>query len=525
MQALIPVILFLAGLRLSGRAEGGYFAALAFFANHDLATRASMFPPLRENASLVFLLVQSFFLALALQKPQERPAKIYRGAVFFSTLLHLLSWQFAPSTLLMQFFALSVLHCLGVISWEELEKMRQLVFGAALTAAVFLLGNPLLLSSIYFLLLLTLFVLAKAQSKLTCLSPGSFTSFRGKVASWTGIYALVLLLKFLSIYFFKLDDDAHFFSFLYARLMGEVPSYEILVYFCSSPFQALQRSTLLYLTLGGVLPAAVLGAAFICFFALRSRTNERHTFAAALLAQSLVFSIPMLLIHRMVILALPFLCLLSAAVWQRLTSRLSRWTMKAVCLLIYVPMIYYCFLRLALALSPGRYLAETSRLSLMEWIKNNTAPQARVLASLPLSAALHLQTGRAIAVHPIFEHTSLRTKAAEAARLYSRLEPEAACEIINNFQADYLILEQSYCSSQGESACPVADFFTSAERQKQIAAGQEEKEQTQLQNISELKPETTEQTMFCESGFKQASCLEQKGEIPGYLIFAVKPKT
>lgn len=96
---------------------------------------------------------------------------------------------------------------------------------------------------------------------------------------------------------------------------------------------------------------------------------------------------------------------------------------------------------------------------LMEWINQNTAPNAAFTGTMQLMAGVRLCTWRPITNHPHFEDKGLRQRTKELYSIYGRLSPEEVYETLVKYNTSYIILEDSHCMSAGRQAdrCSLPD--------------------------------------------------------------------
>ncbi|CAB1321134.1 unnamed protein product [Coregonus sp. 'balchen'] len=96
---------------------------------------------------------------------------------------------------------------------------------------------------------------------------------------------------------------------------------------------------------------------------------------------------------------------------------------------------------------------------LLEWINANTMPNAVFAGSMPTMASVKLSTGRVIVNHPHYEDTWQRERTKLVYTMYSRKPAKEVKRNLMQLQADYFILEDSWCNRRSRPGCSMPEIW------------------------------------------------------------------
>jgi len=105
-----------------------------------------------------------------------------------------------------------------------------------------------------------------------------------------------------------------------------------------------------------------------------------------------------------------------------------------------------------------REFYDPDTVDLMQWIQQNTEQSCGVSGSMQLMAGVKLCTGRTVTNHPHFEDTSLRDRTRELYQMYAKTSPEEVFNILQKYNASFIILEDSICLAHRER-CSLPDIM------------------------------------------------------------------
>ncbi|KAM9192432.1 protein C-mannosyl-transferase DPY19L3 isoform 2-T2 [Dugong dugon] len=433
LQAIYVTALYVTSWLLSGTWLSGLLAAFWYVTNRIDTTRVEFTIPLRENWALPFFAIQiaaiTYFLRPNLQPLSERLTLL---AIFISTFLFSLTWQFNQFMMLMQALVLFVLDSLDMLPAVKKNLKTGSFFHR--------LGRLLL--HLFMVLCLTLFL--------------------------NNIIKKILNLK----------SDEHIFKFLKAKFgFGATRDFDANLYLCEEafgllPFNTFERlsSTLLFYAYVFVLSVTVIAAVAVASRNLSDSTNQQSMGkmgkwtielkpeTAYNLIHTILFGFLALSTMRMKYLWTSHMCvfasfgLCSPEVWELLLKLVHLYSPKRICVIRYsVPiliLLYLCYKfwpGMMDELSELREFYDPDTVELMNWINSNTPRKAVFAGSMQLLAGVKLCTGRILTNHPHYEDKSLRERTRAVYQIYAKRSPEEVHALLRSFGTDYVILEDSIC--------------------------------------------------------------------------------
>ncbi|XP_031314417.1 probable C-mannosyltransferase DPY19L3 isoform X2 [Camelus dromedarius] len=433
LQAIYVAALYVTSWLLSGTWLSGLLAAFWYVTNRIDTTRVEFTIPLRENWALPFFAIQiaaiTYFLRPNLQPLSQRLTLL---AIFISTFLFSLTWQFNQFMMLMQALVLFILDSLDMLPAVK----KNLKTGSFLNR----LGKLLL--HLFVVLCLTLFL--------------------------NNIIKKILNLK----------SDEHIFKFLKAKFgFGATRDFDANLYLCEEafgllPFNTFERlsDTLLFYAYIFVLSITVIAALAVAFHNLSDSTNQqsmgkvgKYTIGlkpetAYNLTHTILFGFLALSTMRMKYLWTSHMCvfasfgLCSPEIWELLLKLIHLYNPKRICIMRYsIPILILLYLcckfwpGMMEELSELREFYDPDTVELMNWINSNTPRKAVFAGSMQLLAGVKLCTGRTLTNHPHYEDNSLRERTKAVYQIYAKRSPEDVHALLRSFGADYVILEDSIC--------------------------------------------------------------------------------
>ncbi|XP_029767649.1 probable C-mannosyltransferase DPY19L3 [Terrapene carolina triunguis] len=149
LQALYVIALYVTSWLLSGTWLSGLLAAFWYITNRIDTTRVEFTIPLRENWALPFFAVQiaaiTYLFRSHLQPLHE---KLTLLAVFISTFLFSLTWQFNQFMMLMQALVLFILDCLDMLPTAKVTWLYIIQLTGILLVCVLQFFNSMILGSL-----------------------------------------------------------------------------------------------------------------------------------------------------------------------------------------------------------------------------------------------------------------------------------------------------------------------------------------------------------------------------------------
>ncbi|XP_016137168.1 dpy-19-like 1, like [Sinocyclocheilus grahami] len=468
-------LFFIYGTYLSGSRLGGTVTVLCFFFNHGESTRVMWTPPLRESFSYPFLVLQMLLLTYILRT--RNPSKNTMMALGISNIFFMLPWQFAQFVLLTQVASLFASYILGYLSPAKMQSV--LVTHMISLAVCFLLmfGNSMLLTSFYASSLVSIWgVIALRDRLVGIFKPGLFTWVMQCLA-WV---VSTVILKFMLSVIFGASDDAHISSLIKSKFTS-YKDFDTMMYTCAAEFDFIETETLIRYIKTMLLPVNVLIVGFIAgrtiqdmIGFLRNEKTEKseddemeqtQMLAKGVLVyhslQLVAFAVLAVLIMRLKLFLTPHMCIMSCLICSR---QLFGWVGEKFKLQLTVVGILSIMAVQGVANLQSQWdiIGEFSNFpqeELLEWIKDNTRPNAVFAGAMPTMASVKLSTGRAIVNHPHYEDAGLRERTKMVYAMYSRKPAEVVKQNLIKLQVDYFILEDSWCTRRSKPGCSMPEIW------------------------------------------------------------------
>ncbi|XP_043844012.1 probable C-mannosyltransferase DPY19L3 isoform X2 [Dromiciops gliroides] len=495
LQAMYVTALYVTSWLLSGTWLSGLLAAFWYVINRIDTTRVEFTIPLRENWALPFFAVQIAAITYLL-RPHLQPLceRLTLLAVFISTFLFSLTWQFNQFMMLMQALVLFILDCLNMLPTTKVTWLYLIQLTSLLLVCVLQFFNSMILGSLLISFNLSVLIARKFQQ------------------------------------FLNLKSDEHIFKFLKAKFgFGATRDFDANLYLCEEafgllPFNTLERlsHTLLFYAYMFVLSIMVIVAVVVALRNLSDSTNVQSMYkmgkctialkpgTAYNLMHSVLFGCLAFSTMRMKYLWTSHMCvfasfgLCSSDIWELLLKLVHLYTPKRMKMMRYsVPvliLIYLCYKfwpGMMAELSELREFYDPDTVELMNWIKSNTPRKAVFAGSMQLLAGVKLCTGRTLTNHPHYEDKGLRERTKEVYQIYAKRSPEEVYSLLRSFGTDYVILEDSICYERRHSrGCRLRDLLDIANGHVMDGPGE---------NDPDLKP--AKHPRFCE---------EIKRNLPSY---------
>ncbi|XP_047383104.1 probable C-mannosyltransferase DPY19L3 isoform X2 [Sciurus carolinensis] len=511
LQAVYVTALYITSWLLSGTWLSGLLAAFWYVTNRIDTTRVEFTIPLRENWALPFFAIQiaaiTYFLRPNLQSLSERLTLL---AIFISTFLFSLTWQFNQFMMLMQAVVLFILDSLDMLPAVKATWLYGIQITGLLLVCVLQFFNSMILGSLLISFNLSVLIARKLQKNL---KTGSFFNRIGKLLLHLFVvFCLTLLLNSIIKKILNLKSDEHIFKFLKAKFgFGATRDFDANLYLCEEafgllPFNTFERlsDTLLFYAYLFVLSITVIAALVVAFQNLSDATNQQSLGKMGKCTVDLKPETAYNLIHTILF---GFLALSTMRMKYLWTSHMCVFASFGLC----SPEIWELLLKLVHLYNPKRFwpgmMDELSELrefydpdtvELMNWINSNTPRKAVFAGSMQLLAGVKLCTGRTLTNHPHYEDNSLRERTKVVYQIYAKRSPEEVHTLLRSFGTDYIILEDSICyERRHHRGCRLRDLLDIANGHMMDGPGE---------NDPDLKP--ADHPRFCE---------EIKRNLPPYM--------
>uniref|UniRef100_A0A8C7HMW4 Probable C-mannosyltransferase DPY19L1 n=1 Tax=Oncorhynchus kisutch TaxID=8019 RepID=A0A8C7HMW4_ONCKI len=386
-------------LRSSWRLAGGecYLNSCYVFQS----TRVMWTPPLRESFSYPFFVLQMLLLTRILRRSKlERRSLVALGAC---NVLFLLPWPFAQFVLLTQVN-------------KSTHRVIYFSFQASFAICfVMLFGKMELLTSFY---------------------------ISSLVAGW-----------------------AHIGNLIRSKLTN-YKDFHTLMYTCAAEFDFMELETLLGYVKTLILPVNIVIVAIISGkvrhiildFDIAAHLSP---FECILYLQLVAFAVLAILVMRIKLFLAPLMCLMASLICSR---QLFGWIGEHFkChITVFGILSIMAIQGVANFQSQRGIVGDFSNLpqeQLLEWINANTMPNAVFAGSMPTMSSVKLSTGRAIVNHPHYEDTWQKERTKLVYTMYSRKPAKEVKRNLMQLQADYFILEDSWCNRRSRPGCSMPEIW------------------------------------------------------------------
>lgn len=529
LQAVYVTALYMTSWLLSGTWLSGLLAAVWYVTNRTDTTRVEFTIPLRENWALPFFAIQiaaiTYFLRPNLQPLSERLTLL---AIFISTFLFSLTWQFNQFMMLLQALVLFILDSLDMLPAMKATWLYGIQISCLLLVCTLQFFNSMILGSLLISFNLSVLIVRKLQKNL---KTGTFLARIGKLLlHLLLVFCLTLFLNNIIKKILNLKSDEHIFKFLKAKFgFGATRDFDANLYLCEEafgllPLNTFQRlsETLLFYAYMFVLFVTVATASVVAFRNLsdsaspqsmgrtRKCTVDLKPEAAYNLIHTILFGVLALSTMRMKYLWTSHMCvfasfgLCSSEIWELLLRLVHLCNPKRIWVMRYsVPILTLLYLcckswpGMMDELSELKEFYDPDTVELMNWISSNTPRKAVFAGSMQLLAGVKLCTGRTLTNHPHYEDKSLRERTQAVYQIYAKRSPEEVHSLLRSFGTDFVILEDSICyERRHHRGCRLRDLLDVANGHEMDGPGESD---------PDLRP--ADHPRFCE---------EIKRNLPSY---------
>ncbi|XP_035235767.1 dpy-19-like 1, like isoform X2 [Anguilla anguilla] len=443
LNGLMMSLFFVYGAYLSGSRLGGVVTVLCFFFNHGESTRVMWTPPLRESFSYPFLVLQMLLVTHILRS--RSPGRKAFFALGISNVFFVLPWQFAQFVLLTQIASLFASYILGYLTPARMQSLLVTHMASLGVCFVLMFGNSMLLTSFYASSLVSIWGIIAFRDIIGRLcKPGVITWVMQSLA-WVGS---TVTLKFLMSAIFGASDDAHISSLIKSKF-SSYRDFDTMMYTCAAEFDFMELETLLKYIKTLLLPVNLL---VLTVIAVKLVYHSLQLVAFAVLA---------VLIMRLKLFLTPHMCVMASLVCSR---QLFGWIGEKYRqqLLVFGLLSLMAIQGAANLQNQWDIMGEFSNLpqeELLEWIKDNTRPNAVFAGAMPTMASVKLSAVRPIVNHPHYEDAGLRKRTKLVYAMYSRKPAEIVKRNLLRLGVDYFILEDSWCTRRSRPGCSMPEIW------------------------------------------------------------------
>uniref|UniRef100_A0A6Q2WX22 Dpy-19-like 1, like (H. sapiens) n=1 Tax=Esox lucius TaxID=8010 RepID=A0A6Q2WX22_ESOLU len=413
----------------------GLMMSVFFLYGTYLSEAACSYVPV-ESFSYPFLVLQMLLLTHILRT--RNPSKKAMWALGISTLFFMLPWQFAQFVLLTQVASLFASYILGYLSPIKMQSLLVTHMMTLAVCFVLMFGNSMLLTSFYASSLVSIWV-----SWTSTLS--SWFQHRDRSYVMQGLVWVVstVILKFMLSAIFGAADDAHISSLIKSKFTS-YKDFDTMMYTCAAEFDFMEMETPLRYMKTLLLPVNMLVVALVY-----------HSL------QLVAFAVLAMLIMRLKLFLTPHMCIMASLMCSK---QLFAWIGEKFKLhmMVFAVLAVMAVQGLANLQAQWGIMGEFSNLpqeQLLEWIKDNTRPNAVFAGAMPTMASVKLSTGRPIVNHPHYEDAGLRARTKLVYAMYSRKPADVVRRNLMQLEVDYFVLEDSWCTRRSRPGCSMPEIW------------------------------------------------------------------
>ncbi|KAM6958843.1 dpy-19-like 1, like [Aplochiton taeniatus] len=477
LNGALMSLFFLYGTYMSGFRLGGLVTVLCLFFNHADSTRVMWTPPLRESFSYPFFVMQMLLLTHIFRRSDSGGrALIALGAC---NVLFVLPWPFAQFVLLTQMLCLFVCYLSGYLSSAKMKSLFTVHLASIPICFVMTCGDIGLLKSSYTCALVTGLTIASLREYITLYCKPGITPILVQAVSWP---VTTVILKVLMTVLFGAADDVYLLNFVRAKFTGYEDFYT-LMYSCAPENGFIELTTMLGYIKTLLLPVNMLTVAIIFGKSIKeiwklfkqeqvdpkkhlsvpeekTRLPNGEMFYHSL--QLVVFFVLTVMVMRVKLFLGPHMAIMASLLCSK---QLFGWVgdcfrnRMAVFGILSV-MAIHGLSNLQAQLALKSEFSDHSQEQLLEWIDANTMANSVFAGSFPIMASVKLSTGRPIVNHPLPHGDSVqreRTKLVHT--VYSRKSEQEVQKNLMDLQADYFVLEDSWCNLRHRQGCSMPEIW------------------------------------------------------------------
>ncbi|XP_074055016.1 protein C-mannosyl-transferase DPY19L1-like isoform X2 [Macrotis lagotis] len=475
LNGLMMTLFFIYGTYLSGTQIGGLITVLCFFFNHGEATRVMWTPPLRESFSYPFLVLQMLLITHILKSHRNHKRDLL--ALLLSNVAFMLPWQFAQFILFTQMASLFLIYVMGYI---EPYKFLKIIFVNMISIAicfVLMFGNCSYLSSYFTSSLIVTWGIMKKRNKMNKWQRASCTCWLTQCFFW---WSGTIILKAILSQLFAVSDDIQLIDLITARIL-RYTDFDTLMYTCAPEFDFMEKETPLRYTKTLLLPVVVMISCLIfrkvipeilsvltgeeTFCRKQLDQDESRNPPSVLLIfhvlQLFAFAILAIFIMRLKLFLTPHMSIMASLICSKgLFGRLfDRIRFENFVFVLLAVMSIQGWINLHNQWSIVGEFSNIPQEELLQWIKQNTKPDAVFAGAMPTMASIKLSTHRPIVNHPHYEDGGLRARTKIVYSVYSRKTPKEVRDKLLNLHVNYYILEEAWCVVRTKPGCSMLEIW------------------------------------------------------------------
>ncbi|XP_051835408.1 probable C-mannosyltransferase DPY19L2 [Antechinus flavipes] len=475
LNGLMMTLFFIYGTYLSGSQVGGLITVLCYFFNHGESTRVMWTPPLRESFSYPFHVLQMLIITHVLRSRQNCKKDFI--ALIVSNVAFMLPWQFAQFILFTQMASLFPMYVVGYIEPYKFLKIIGVNMVSIAICFILMFGNRTYLSSYFASSLIITWAIMKKRNKIQKLQSSECTFWIIQCFLW---WSGTIILKVTLSQLFAVSDHIQLSDLITARIL-RYTDFDTLMYTCAPEFDFMEKETPLRYTKTLLLPVVALISYLIfrkvipdilymlstgeTFSRKQLQQDESKNPPTILLVfhelQLFAFAILAVFIMRLKLFLTPHMSVMASLICsKRLFGRFfDRIRFGNFVLALLMVMSIQGWLNLQSQWSIIGEFSNAPQEELLQWIRQNTRPDAVFAGAMPTMASVKLSTLRPIVNHPHYEDGGLRARTKIVYSVYSRKTAKEVRDKLLQLHVNYYILEEAWCVVRTKPGCSMLEIW------------------------------------------------------------------
>ncbi|XP_038595446.1 probable C-mannosyltransferase DPY19L1 [Micropterus salmoides] len=341
---------------------------------------------------------------------------------------------------------------------------------------ILMFGNSMLLTSFYASSLVSIWGIIALRNRFAQVFKPGVVIWVMQVVAWVGS---TVLLKFMLSTILCASDDAHISGLIKSKFTN-YKDFHTLMYTCAAEFDFLELETPLRYLRTLLLPINILVVVLIAWRTVQDivrflrdggKTDDADEAAGSEIVgkgelvyhslQLVAFAVLAILIMRLKLFLTPHMCIMASLICSK---QLFGWIGEKFKhqTAVFALMAIMAVQGVANLQAQWAIIGEFSNLpqeELLDWIQDNTPPDAVFAGAMPTMASVKLSTGRPIVNHPHYEDAGLRERTKLVYSMYSRMSGETVKRNLMKLGVDFFVLEDSWCTRRTRPGCSMPEIW------------------------------------------------------------------
>ncbi|XP_074140407.1 putative C-mannosyltransferase DPY19L2 isoform X2 [Sminthopsis crassicaudata] len=376
-----------------------------------------------------------------------------------------------------QMASLFPMYVVGYIEPYKFLKIIAVNMVSIAICFILMFGNRTYLSSYFASSLIITWGIMKKRNKIQKLQSSEFTFWIIQCFLW---WSGTIILKVTLSQLFAVSDHIQLSDLITARIL-RYTDFDTLMYTCAPEFDFMEKETPLRYTKTLLLPVVAMISYLIfrkvipdilyvlstgeTFSRKQLQQDESKNPPTILLVfhelQLFAFAILAVFIMRLKLFLTPHMSVMASLICsKRLFGRFfDRIRFGNFVLALLMVMSIQGWLNLQSQWSIIGEFSNAPQEELLQWIRQNTRPDAVFAGAMPTMASVKLSTLRPIVNHPHYEDGGLRARTKIVYSVYSRKTAKEVRDKLLQLHVNYYILEEAWCVVRTKPGCSMLEIW------------------------------------------------------------------